>query len=89
MKKRRTITIETHQVQILRARAPAPGEAWCAGCAALTSWLTPEAAAALTRTTTRAVYRVVEAGGLHFVETAEGGLLLCQASVAVWASSKL
>jgi hypothetical protein len=80
MKKRKTITIETHQVQIIRARPPEV-EAWCANCAAQSPFLTPEAAAQMTGTTTRALYRWVEAGALHFIETAEGGLLLCLPSL--------
>lgn len=86
MKKRRTITIETHQVQILHPRriGDLPVEAWCAGCAAQVPFVTPEAAAQLMGRTTRELYRQVEAGALHFCETPEGGLLLCRASVAVW-----
>jgi len=37
----------------------------------------PEEAAALARTSTRTIYRWVEAGLLHYVETPGGGLLVC------------
>lgn len=78
MKRTKTITIESQQVQIIRRRTgDLTLEAWCAGCAAQVAWVTPEAAAQRTGQTTRELYRQVEAGSLHFVETAEGGLWLC------------
>lgn len=83
MKRTKTIIIESHQVQIIRRRADGPTvEAWCASCAAHVAHLTPDAAAQFTGRTTRELYRQVEAGDLHFCETTEGGLLLCQSSLA-------
>ncbi len=38
---------------------------------------TPEEAAALAGINTRALYRLIEVGGLHFVETPAGSLLVC------------
>ena len=82
MKRTKTITIETQQVQLIRRRTGdlAP-EAWCAACAAPVTWLTPDAAAQRTGQSTRELYRQVEAGTLHFCETAGGGLLLCLGSL--------
>jgi len=37
----------------------------------------PEHAAVVGQTTTREIYRRVESGDLHFVETREGELLIC------------
>lgn len=37
----------------------------------------PEHAAAVSRTTPRDIYRRVESGELHFVETRDGELLIC------------
>jgi hypothetical protein len=82
MKRTKTITIETQQVQIIRRRTgDLVVEAWCASCAAHVAHLTPEAAAQRSGRTTRELYRQVEAGELHFGETAEGGLLLCLSSL--------
>jgi hypothetical protein len=45
----------------------------------------PEEAAALARTSTRTIYRRVEAGLLHYVETPGGGLLVCTHSLTAQA----
>jgi len=45
--------------------------------------VTPEEAAALAQTTTRDIYRRVEAGELHFTERPEGALLLCLNSLTI------
>jgi len=82
MKRTKTITIETEQIQLIRRRTgDLAVEAWCNGCAAQVAWITPEAAAQRTGQTTRELYRQVEAGALHFCETPEGGLLLCLGSL--------
>ena len=82
MKKRRETIIETHRVQIIRRRRPGL-TAWCNGCSAYVLMITPEEAAALTNVTTRAIYRRVEAGALHFTETAEGALIVCPDSLVI------
>lgn len=83
MKRRKTIIIETHQVQRIRAQASAEQTvtAWCEQCGAHGSFVTAETAARLRRETTRVLYRKVEAGTLHFLETVEGSLLVCLNSV--------
>lgn len=43
--------------------------------------LPPETAAALAGTTPRLIYRQVEAGELHFIETEDGGLFVCRRSL--------
>jgi len=42
---------------------------------------TPEVAARLASVSQRTIYRWIEAGSLHFTETPDGGLLVCQASL--------
>jgi len=37
----------------------------------------PNEAAVLSDTSSRAIYRLIEDGGLHFVETRDGDLLIC------------
>jgi hypothetical protein len=43
--------------------------------------VTIDEAARLACVSSRAIYRWVEDEKLHFIETAEGGLLICQASI--------
>lgn len=89
MKRTKTITIETHQVQIIRPHrlTDQPVEAWCVECAAQVAFVTPDAAAQLAGKTTRELYRLVEAGSLHFVETAQGQLWLCRTACQVLAGA--
>jgi len=76
MKKRTETIIETHQVQIVRKRKRGT-HAWCAACAATVRMVTPESAATMAGVTQRTIYRRVEAGELHFIETPDGTLLIC------------
>ncbi|MGH9843676.1 MAG: hypothetical protein ACREEM_33485 [Blastocatellia bacterium] len=78
--KRTETTIETHQVRIIRRRKPET-EAWCDACAAAVRMVAPEPAAALAGVTPRAIYRRIESGQLHFVETPDGALLICTNSL--------
>jgi len=80
MKKRTKITIETHQVQTIRRRKPG-AQAWCPGCSASVPMFLPEEAAVFAKVSSRTIYRWVEAGELHFTETPEGALLICQDSL--------
>ena len=80
MKQRTEITIETHQVQIVR-RGERGIDIWCADCAATVRMVTPEAAAVLADVTRRTIYRRIEAAALHFVETPEGALFICTNSL--------
>lgn len=44
-------------------------ETFCPGCRSLVEMATPQVAAILTHTTEREIYRLVETGSVHFVET--------------------
>jgi hypothetical protein len=79
-KRTTVITIETHRLTVVRLRRP-PAIAWCERCGGRVRMVTPEQAAALAGTRPRAIYRRVECGDLHFVETAEGALLICSGSL--------
>ena len=50
---------------------------WCEACQAEREFVEPESAAVRWGVTRRAVYRAVEAGTVHYIETAEGALWLC------------
>lgn len=79
-RRRRTVTtVETHEVWVIRRMGAAEIHPPCAECADQTTLLTPEEAARLSGLSLRAVFRRVEAGNCHFVETADGLLLVCPA----------
>jgi len=79
MKRTETI-IETHEVWVVRRRAGQP-TVWCAECAGRPAMLTTEEAARLSGLSQRAICRAVEAGAVHFLETADGCLFVCPASL--------
>jgi hypothetical protein len=72
--------IETHEVWVVRKPA-GPFPAWRPDCAGRPPMLTPEEAAGLSGLSLRAIFRLVEAGGVHFLETAGGRLFVCPASL--------
>ena len=74
-RKRTEITVEVDEV-IYAARHHLT-RAWCPACGSEAQMLTPEQAAAVAGVTVRAVNRRVEDGSVHFLETADGRLLVC------------
>jgi hypothetical protein len=54
-------------------------EAYCSACKSLVEMATPQVAAILTHLTEREVYRLVERGEFHFVETDR--VLICLKSL--------
>ena len=77
-KRRTVITIESHRLTVVRSRRPI--EMWCKACDKDLPMLTPEAAAAFAGVSPRAIYRCVESGELHFIDTSDGALLICSGS---------
>jgi protein-arginine kinase activator protein McsA len=73
------ITVETFQRTTVRSRRKAKF-AWCEQCAAETAMLAPDEAAAFLQTTARQIFRLTEAGEVHFLETESGALLVCRNS---------
>jgi hypothetical protein len=74
------ITIETRHLVTLPSRGHRTAcsrPIWCNICSATVGMYLPEHAAVVGQTTTREIYRRVESGDLHFVETREGELLIC------------
>lgn len=53
---------------------------WCEQCAAPVAMVAPEQAATLCFKTTRAIYRLVETGRVHFTDGPEG-VMVCPASL--------
>lgn len=64
------------------AAAPLSGSAhrWCVECATPMAMMAPELAATVCFQTTRAIYRLVEAGRVHFTDGPEG-VMVCPASL--------
>ena len=56
------------------------GHHWCMECATPMAMMAPELAATVCFQTTRAIYRLVEAGRVHFTEGPEG-VMVCPASL--------
>lgn len=82
MNKRTEITIETHEVTVVRHSAPqlvpaALLRGWCAQCEKEVAWLRAEDAAQTAEVSRREIYRRIERGALHCHETAEGVVYVC------------
>ena len=76
MRRRRIeITVATRQLIIRRQSNYAP--VWCRECPSPVPLIAPEEAAVLAGVSMRTVYRWMEAGQLHFIETAEQSPLIC------------
>lgn len=54
---------------------------WCSGCEVDVVMLTPDEAASITSATTRWLYRMVDAGTVHFTETQGGLIRVCLPSL--------
>ena len=79
-KKRTEVVVELEEVFVIRRRHPG-SIAWCAECGAQVQMLTPDEAAAIAGLSSRLIYRWIEAGRIHFSETGERRLLICQNSL--------
>jgi|SRR5215470_5459364 len=81
LKKRRTgIAFELEQILVVRRRNGSVA-GWCSGCAGDVVMVTPDEAASITSATTRGLYRMVDAGKIHFTETESGLIRLCLPSL--------
>jgi hypothetical protein len=74
MKERAELSIEIEETLTMR-RDPATVEAFCEGCEAPALMTAPPTAAAMTGSSEREIFRLVESGAVHFSET--GRLLIC------------
>jgi hypothetical protein len=81
-KKRRTeLTFETEVVLV--QRKPHCFPVYCGVCPDSPQLVTTDEAALLTHVSSREIYRRVEAGQLHFAETADGKLSICPNSLSL------
>jgi hypothetical protein len=79
--KRTEIIIETERL-LMRNSRPSIA-AWCPVCDVHVSMLTPSefAQMQILNTTTRDIYRRLESGELHGIETPEGNVFICARSL--------
>ena len=80
IRRRMEIKTETHEVLVVR-RAGRKAMAWCDGCGKQARFLALGEAMALSGASSREIHRRIEAGEIHFAETAEGHLLICLGSL--------
>lgn len=86
MSKRTEVTIEQHEVTIVRSGAhrllpDAPQRAWCPFCEQEVAMLTAETAAQVGGISRREIYRRIESGELHFNEAANDVVQVCLTSL--------
>jgi RNA polymerase sigma factor (sigma-70 family) len=83
MRENRTeIIIETDRVLVIR-RPASVILVWCEACGHMSKMGTPEEVVTMTGVSSRAIYCAIEAGRVHFNETAEGLLLVCFDSLGI------
>jgi hypothetical protein len=71
------MTFEDRETHILRRRRRHIVICRCDDCDREARMLTHEDAARISGLATRKIFQMIEAGEIHFVETAEGDLLVC------------
>lgn len=79
------ITVQTEEAFVLHRSSGSP-HASCAQCGTAAPMVTPEEAAVVFGVAVRTIYREIEAGELHFEETAAGSVLVCLHSLRQTAS---
>jgi excisionase family DNA binding protein len=81
MNKRRTkITVQTERLLIIPRRNNAT-RLWCDRCKGPVTMISSEEASAIAGVSSRTIYRWVEAGRIHFMETDTGALRICVNSI--------
>jgi len=74
------MVVELEEVFVIRSRQTMSFD-WCDKCGDQVHMVTPDQAATITGIGSRYLYRSIEAGRIHFNETSEGHLLICQRSL--------
>ena len=80
MHKRTEITVETERFLIISQRRDRT-MLWCNSCAGTVPMLTVDEAARTRCVTPLVIFRLLEAGTLHFALTAESRILICRYSL--------
>ncbi len=79
-KKTTIVTFESRERLTIRPGAPS-FFAWCERCGTDVLMVTPNEAAARAGADSRAIFRGVESGEIHFIEGDNGSLLVCLKSM--------
>ena len=82
IRRKTAVIVQTHQVTTVHLTRQ-PMRAWCGTCRAEVVMLTPEEATTLAQISARNIYRRVEVGELHSIETEDGALRVCVNSLGV------
>lgn len=80
--------IETRERIVFRQTSAQEIETACELCGAISVFILPERAAFLFNLSTREIYRRIERGAVHFLETATGITLVCAASFSINAANE-
>ena len=80
-RRRIEMVVEQDEIILVRRRGKAV-RLWCNQCEAQVSMLRVEDARTVAQTTSRTIYRWIEAGKLHFAESDKGLVLICAQSLA-------
>jgi hypothetical protein len=90
MRTTRRIVIRRRQEDVLIVRKLGKSiQGWCPECCREVPMVSPEEAALARRLSPRLVYRLVEAHDVHFVETSDGALFICLASLMAVAEAQV
>ena len=82
MSSRRTvITFQKFERRTYRLVGTPAVVALCERCRHEVAWLTPDEALLLSRQSLREIFRLIEAGSIHFCEDEAGFLLICPVSL--------
>ena len=90
MHQRKQIIIETEtkELLIIHQNRKSACVAWCEECLRESQWLNPVETAHVSSLTAREIFRLAEAGEIHFQETPDGQMLVCLNSLALTHSKK-
>jgi hypothetical protein len=77
IKKRTEITVKTYRLIVFNRPGGWVGE--CEMCGKEVEMVTPEEAAAIIQISSRAIYRAIEAGDVHFIEAPQ--VFMCRNSL--------
>lgn len=87
-KRKKTITIQTIQQTVIRPISNQTTTKQCEFCQAEVEMAPPELAAKFLQISVREIYRRIESGSLHFIETESGTVFICQNSLGLTKKEK-
>jgi hypothetical protein len=81
-KQQTEITIETHEITIIRVSSRQTATVFCFNCGKNLKHFSIARASAVSKISEAAIFRLVENGQIHSTETAAGALLVCSNSLS-------